>query len=283
MLKKLITICDDPEIFLCLQIKAKNKKNGCKGIKYGNKPHVLDAMKILKKIWLLDDKYSSKDMIRRCWRKANCLPTLDQINLNNDIGHRDRSEKQIESFELDELCNAMNHLRTNCLNMNKVPNFAVDTILETKEEISESEFRDGIEYWSNIEDDNLVINVEIEEALENLQNNRSNLSDKANISVDIDNQEEDGMDILSDKEIDLFFKKMQKWSKFQAENIQRSLENLIKDINSSRLVSPKIQDSILSYFKPIDNRSLGNFEKDEENEKNDNNLHSKVLDIIEID
>ena len=72
-------------------------------------------------------------------------------------------------------------------------------------------------------------------------------------------------------------------SKFQAENIQRSLENLIKDINSSRLVSPKIQDSILSYFKPIDNRSLGNFEKDEENEKNDNNLHSKVLDIIEID
>ena len=111
---------------------------------YGNKPHVLDAMKILKKILLLDDKYSSKDMIRRCWRKANCLPTLDQINLNNDIGHRDRSEQQIESFELDELCNAMNHLRTNCLNMNKVPNFAIDNILETKEEISESEFRDGI-------------------------------------------------------------------------------------------------------------------------------------------
>ena len=55
-----------------------------------------ESMKILKKIWLLDDKYSSKDMIRRCWRKANCLPTLDQINLNNDIGHRDRSEKQIE-------------------------------------------------------------------------------------------------------------------------------------------------------------------------------------------
>ena len=57
---------------------------------FGNKPHILDAMEILVGLWKEETKYANRDITRRCWRKADCLPLLDQIEIDEIAGHRDR-------------------------------------------------------------------------------------------------------------------------------------------------------------------------------------------------
>ena len=57
---------------------------------FGNKPHILDAMEILVGLWKEETKYANREIPRRCWRKADCLPLLDQIEIDEIAGHRDR-------------------------------------------------------------------------------------------------------------------------------------------------------------------------------------------------
>ena len=54
-----------------------------KGLQYGEKPHIMDCMKNIKRVW--DEKYS-RNSIQHCWRKANILPVTWDSNINNSGG-----------------------------------------------------------------------------------------------------------------------------------------------------------------------------------------------------
>jgi len=45
--------------------ERKKQKRGCRGVKYGGKPHVLDCMEMLKTVWD-GEKYVSTESISRC-------------------------------------------------------------------------------------------------------------------------------------------------------------------------------------------------------------------------
>ena len=51
MLKKLLTICDDQELYEEALKEGKKAGQGCKGIDYGGKAYLLDARDILISIW----------------------------------------------------------------------------------------------------------------------------------------------------------------------------------------------------------------------------------------
>ena len=66
--------------------QRKKMKQGCKGVDYGGKPHVLDTMKIPDSIWSKNNRYAREDGIQRCWRKAEILPEDWQNQLKEQLG-----------------------------------------------------------------------------------------------------------------------------------------------------------------------------------------------------
>ncbi len=71
MLRKLLAICDDQELYKEALTAGTQSRNGCKGLSYCGKAHLLDAMVILDSCWSSDNsKYCSNDSIKRCWRRA---------------------------------------------------------------------------------------------------------------------------------------------------------------------------------------------------------------------
>ena len=67
--------------------KRKNKNKGHKGIEFGGRPHLLDAMIIMKPIWEDNEgKYTRVDGIKRCWRKSNILPVSWEFDTSNYAG-----------------------------------------------------------------------------------------------------------------------------------------------------------------------------------------------------
>ncbi len=55
----------------------------------GHKANVLDALKIIKQVWENDEKYCTREGIKRCWRRAGVLPPtmMDASNIINEVGH----------------------------------------------------------------------------------------------------------------------------------------------------------------------------------------------------
>ena len=88
MLKKLLAICDNDILYEEEAVKAgKNARNGCRGLEYCGKAHVLDAMEICVEIWNNDGKYAKEESIKRCWRKAGLLTATEEADLENEIDH----------------------------------------------------------------------------------------------------------------------------------------------------------------------------------------------------
>ena len=83
-LSRLLNIFDDDAKYTAAKEAAKTQRRGCKGIRHGMKPHIIDAIQILGEVWRsIKSKYCSREAIVRCWRKSECLPTLNQIDLTN--------------------------------------------------------------------------------------------------------------------------------------------------------------------------------------------------------
>ena len=71
-LRILLDILDSEGGYEQAAIRRNKQKRGCKGAYYGGKPHVLDCMEMLSKIWKgKDGKYISDKSVYRCWRKAD--------------------------------------------------------------------------------------------------------------------------------------------------------------------------------------------------------------------
>ena len=75
-LRSLRTIYDNEAAYNAAK-HAKMKAKACYvGLAHGQKPHILDCMKLLKSIWDndADGGGAAKNSIMRCWLKSRCLP-----------------------------------------------------------------------------------------------------------------------------------------------------------------------------------------------------------------
>jgi len=94
MLRKLLAICDDEELYDEALIAGKKAPKGCNGLSFCGKAHLLDAMLILDSIWSGSiNKYCSEDSIKRCWRRSGLLSISTVADMNNDIGSSSLPEK----------------------------------------------------------------------------------------------------------------------------------------------------------------------------------------------
>jgi hypothetical protein len=66
LLRTLLKIFDEEGGFEKAAQQRRRQPPGCRGLAYGGKPTVLDAMEILNKIWDKDGKYATMDGIMRC-------------------------------------------------------------------------------------------------------------------------------------------------------------------------------------------------------------------------
>ena len=113
MLNQLLDIFDEEGKFGLAGERRKQQTAGCKGLAFGGKATVLDAMKILHAIWSNDRKYATEAGINRCWRKVDILPPELKEDVNNDVGSNYISEKdkRIRDYDCELSCNLMKKIQ----------------------------------------------------------------------------------------------------------------------------------------------------------------------------
>jgi len=90
MLKILLNIFDQDGGYEAAAEQRLRQRRGCRGIYFGGKATIADAMKILNEIWIVaphgnDVKYTKQDSIQHCWLKADILPFNDRPSAWNNI------------------------------------------------------------------------------------------------------------------------------------------------------------------------------------------------------
>lgn len=156
-------MCDTEEKYNeCLR-NGELCRRGCKGIAERQKPHILDAMNILKQVW---NNVKSSSLIK-CWEKANILPSAPLPFENNEKNNSNFNTSTSQEFidNLNTLCDKIN-------NFTFVPNMLVGSFADKFDVVCK---RDGpitlenIDSWLTVEDNPDVLILEIDEALEALE------------------------------------------------------------------------------------------------------------------
>ena len=113
MLDSLLAIFDVDGGYASAATTRGLQKAGCRGLAYGGKATVLDAIDILHGIWDGDNKYARKESIGRCWRKAEILPLSWNVEINNNVGSNSLStnDKQVTIEQCAELCSLFEAIR----------------------------------------------------------------------------------------------------------------------------------------------------------------------------
>ena len=194
MLGKLLDVFDQEGGYEKAADTRGKQPRGCRGLDYGGKPHLLDAMNILLQIWDGDNKYSHSDAILRCWRKADILPPSWNADINNDVGSCSMplSKKQIAQEDSDEICDLFSNIK---LRANEdegdVSKFAAlsGSFAVDGRSMSPQEQTIMIEEWLNVEDNQVVLDAEIDDELERLESGAG----------DNDDDDEDNDDYDTDK------------------------------------------------------------------------------------
>jgi DDE superfamily endonuclease len=94
VLMRLLDILDDDEKYRFAKQAKLTAKPGCVGIKHGEKPHILDALEILKSIWIKDEVGGGASTvgIQRCWLKSKCLPNKYHEQLRGIIPDKEKKD-----------------------------------------------------------------------------------------------------------------------------------------------------------------------------------------------
>ena len=171
MLRKLLAICDDEELYDEALIAGKKAPKGCNGLSFCGKAHLLDAMLILDSIWSGSiNKYCSEDSIKRCWRRSGLLSISTVADMNNDIGSSSLPEKhkKISAAACNDLCSLFHALTTTCAGIGKkIP--AVEESIVYEDIIGRTDLIKIMEAWIGAEDDPIVIASDIEETIADLE------------------------------------------------------------------------------------------------------------------
>ena len=144
---------------------------GCRGLDYGGKATILDAMKILNSMWERDNKYAKKDSIGRCWRKANILPPSWDADINNNLGSASisTSDKQITNEECNNLCHLFEAIRVKveiAMEQGEANNLvAFDDSFACEQQLSAQDCATMACNWVMVEDNQNVIDKEVDNEL----------------------------------------------------------------------------------------------------------------------
>ena len=180
--------------------RRKRQAAGCKGLAFGGKATVLDAIDIIHHIWNEDDKYARVDGIKRCWRKADILPLSWVQDINNEVGSASMpdKDKRISKEECDELCRLLKSIqiktRETGTNTATTAYGLADSFASEVEaqNISKENWEGMVENWIEIEEDGDLIDEEISEVLENIDNGKT--------ADDSDEEEDEEDDPMSEDE-----------------------------------------------------------------------------------
>jgi DDE superfamily endonuclease len=109
MLQKLLDIFDAEGGFEGAANIRRTVRKGQRGLDYGGKATIVDAMYILDAIWKEDQRYARQDGTRRCWRKAGILPIHMNTTIDSELGSASMSlfNKTLPKEECDQLCELM--------------------------------------------------------------------------------------------------------------------------------------------------------------------------------
>lgn len=207
MLRMLLDVFDGEGGYEAAAKARKQLRRGCRGLEYGGKATILDAMMIIKDIWGKNQKYATEEGIRRCWRKAGILPLAMETEINKALGHSGTplGEKTLSKEDCDELCSLMKAVRLqtkSCeLDTNSVA-VALQGSFAGEESLEDEDLMDMVAEWVEVEDDEEMINVIVDEEVELLEAEAViGVEDDEESDVDMkDTEEEDTMTFLEAEE-----------------------------------------------------------------------------------
>ena len=240
----------------------KNQRNGCKGIDFGGKPHILDAMEMVSAIWNAEDgRYITQEGIKRCWRKSNILPAIWNIDINNEVGRS--MEEKIRKEECDQLCNMMKMLkfRTTEEKINTMHTAPVlDGSFVNDGNFTEDEWIDMVDTWIDVEEDPMVMDSIIDDEMMKFDSSDST----AGVTEDTDDDdsagengalvhddEDDDTNIISHIDVTNAFDTIRNYIKKNdlPPEILLNMDRLQRKLQQARALSTKLSPSILAFFK----------------------------------
>ena len=173
-LRRLLDIFDAPGGFETAAEERRKQKRGCKGVSYGGKPHLLDCMEMLKRVWD-GDKYVSNESISRCWRKADIFPLTWNADINNDVGSgasMSVTDKTMDDTLLSNMCDLMAQVSVKAAEVGINANDA--TVLRNsfalEKDATRDDFEEMIENWIDEESNPVFINEIIDDEIDAMEN-----------------------------------------------------------------------------------------------------------------
>jgi hypothetical protein len=199
LLRTLLDVFDQKDGFKKAERARLKRPKGCRGMLYGGKPTVLDAMNLLVDVWADETKYCTTECIQRCWRKADILPVSINADINNSVGSATLPvrDKTITPAQCKELCDLLGQItlicKTNHLQNEPQPPAIRESLMDDQgEALSQQQLNTVIKNWIEVEDDPVIIACEIEEALEGLE--KMKLPKSVSIGGDEDRTDDDDDD-----------------------------------------------------------------------------------------
>jgi DDE superfamily endonuclease/Tc5 transposase DNA-binding domain len=196
MLHKLLEIFDHEGGYEGAANMRKTVRRGQRGLAFGGKATILDAMNILNSIWRVDGRYAKEDGIRRCWRKASILPLHMNTTIDAELGRASTSLncRILKKEDCDELCELMTMLKvkatTDLLDCDKAGVAFKDSFVSEADQYTAENYNEMIHNWICIEDEEEVMNAVCNQEIEELESNA-----KPDDSPDDDEQEVQPMEI----------------------------------------------------------------------------------------
>ena len=174
-LRSLLEIFDSPGGYAEAARQRAVQRPGLKGLDFGGKPHLLDCMLILRKVWEnASGMYVTKECIQRCWRKADILPISWNADINNEAGSATVPirDKKISKEACEDLCSLFKNIRL------RAEVEALDTSTEegsvfrnsfvTEKEMEKEDLELMVNTWVDVEDRKDVIDSIVDEELDSL-------------------------------------------------------------------------------------------------------------------
>ena len=168
MLMGLLDVFDAEGGFERAAVERARQRPGCRGLAYGGKATLLDAMELLKEIWDGDRRYAHSAGILRCWRKANILPIGWETDIEMLVGRASVPEKvkQISAEDNAELCGLFKRcwgkfqetIEDGDGSHGLAKSFADDPV-----PLSRAELEEMATAWVFVEEDPLVIDQTVDE------------------------------------------------------------------------------------------------------------------------
>ena len=176
LLEKLLAIFEEEGGYEAAGEAHKMHKAGCKGLDYGGKAHILDALTISFGLWNKDDTYAKEGSIMRCWRKAGILPVSWDCDINNAVSRASvyAKDKALDAETCEKLCSLMKGLRVKAVATHADAEreaYALEgSFAALGNDYTDEQLKVMAQYWIDVEDDPDIIDADIDKALQVLEN-----------------------------------------------------------------------------------------------------------------